>query len=502
MGKIDFLMVNPPIKPIKKPLDYTNTVFKRYRRMKKDFALYLQTGPLLINSILEREGWAVKFFDFSYFESPSSLKETVKRLVRKYNPEKIGAFAYTSTMNGLKKVYELFKNENPNIITMAGGSHVTFLDVESLKEFNGALDVVIRGEGEKSIVELMNKKPMNEIKGITYVKDNKLGKTQDREFLNEEELDKLPIISLNSIPKNEINRFMIFSSTISRGCPFNCNFCSIPKYWRGNLRFRSVKKTVEEIRILNEKYDIMVAFADSNLPIKKNIYSDLVKNLNENIDFKHSITTIFMRSNMVDDERLALTEKLASRHPYLYITIGLENTHPDILKKMNKPSWDIQYQALKKIKAKKIRNSPSWQVGLPGEDVHTMTHNIKMANYLTRARIVDEIMFFIHIPFPGTPIYLNPENYGVKILTKNWDFYMRGGYPPPFHLFDLKSKKITLSNELIWSYFVLMLNINNLNFEQDEDFSITSHIKALENDPRMEYFPFGLNNANIFDDFR
>ncbi|NVM01101.1 MAG: B12-binding domain-containing radical SAM protein [Candidatus Helarchaeota archaeon] len=454
--KKDILFILPPVKPMIRSLDLVYTYFEKISSQNKMKLLPIPNGIMSIGSLLEHEGYAIAYYDFIHFESKKNLSDLIKMLIQKHDPKIVGGYAYTPYINGLKKAFQIFKQINPEIITIAGGPHVTFLDIQTIKEFNGALDVVVRGEGEFTTLELVNKiikgKNYTDILGTTNSKKS----NPRRNLLTDEELANLPAININLIPKSELKKPLYFSIHCSRGCTYNCTFCANPHFWNRKLRFRSINVIIDEIRKLNEKYNVFFDFGDTNLPLIKN-FKELVKEICE-LTFNNSLGMVLMRANLVNDSRLDLLKKMLTDHPKSYITIGVENASDKILKNMRKPSWNIQYTALKKVKKYNLDSIPSWMIGFPGESIETMTHNLKCLNYLNKSNLIQTAICFIFIPTPGTEPFSNPEKFGIKMTTKNWDFFDRAVFPPPYSLINEKGELI-LSNEQIWAYFISIITL-------------------------------------------
>lgn len=454
--KKDILLILPPLKPMFRSIDLVYVYFEKISSGNQLKFLPIPNGIMSIGALLEHEGYAVGYYDFCHFESNQNLKDLIETLIEKYDPKIVGGYSYTSHLNGLRKVFHTFKQISPEIKTIAGGPHVTFLDLQTINEFNGDLDVVVRGEGELTTLELVSNvvkgKPYDTIRGTTNArKQNPM-----RKLLSEEELMNLPPINLDLIPKNELNKPLYFSIHCSRGCPNRCSFCAESHFWCYKLRVRSVNTVINEITMINDKYNVFFDFGDSNLPIIKS-FDDLTNQISK-INLKNSLGMVLIRANLVNDARIDSLKKMLNDHPKAYITIGVENASDKILKLMRKPSWDIQYSALKKIKENDFNSIPSWMIGFPGEDLETMTYNLKCLNFLNENNLIQTTIFSIFIPTPGTEPFFNPEKYGIKIHTLNWDFYDRAVFPPPYSLID-KNGRIILSSEQIWAYYISMLTL-------------------------------------------
>ena len=512
MTSIDGLFFIPPVKPIPRPFDLTFSFFDRMKAKNKENIFTIQAGALAVINFLEVNGYNIKFFDFNQFECKESLEETIKNLIQKYDPKIIMAYSYTATIPGLKKALEIFKKINPNIKSIAGGPHVSFLDVETLIDFNGFLDFIVRGEGEKTILELFNSlfkksnRKLTDIKGITYLINDKILKNEDQMLMSEEELKKLPTVNLKCYPKSEIrNKLLYYAINISRGCPYDCTFCTNPRFWK-KLRYLSNKKVIDDINHLGEKYRIIFDFGDSNLAINKKLFSDFVIQYKKDVSQKNNFGMILVRSSLADDDRMRLIKSFTDDHKLSYITIGIENSHPHILKLMKKPNWDVQYNALRKIKQYDLRSIPAWIIGLPGENTNTMVYNLKMLENLNKKQLIDATILSIFTPYPGTPPYMEPEKYGVKIHHYDWEFYDRAVYPPPYSLFDIKTGKISLTSEQIWNYWLLMITTqkkwqSKVTEVEKRNIYFKNFLKMLNENPILNLTNPVEGKINIFNDY-
>ena len=79
-------------------------------------------------------------------------------------------------------------------------------------------------------------------------------------------------------------------------------------------------------------------------------------------------------------------------------------------------------------------------VGLPGEDIEAINENIKVFRRITKEKLYDFSFPKFFIPYPDTDIYLYPEKYNVKILTKDWSEYHRWSLPRPIEITGMKDE--------------------------------------------------------------
>lgn len=150
--------------------------------------------------------------------------------IRKEIPDFIGITTTTCLFNEAKKLAGLVKQVNSKIKVIVGGIHPTSLPNETLKECND-IDVVCRGEGEFTMLELAQGKKLERIKGISYRKGKKIIHNKARELI--QNLDILPFPARDMLPMNayysagakKLPSDYILSS---RGCPYSCIFCLHP----------------------------------------------------------------------------------------------------------------------------------------------------------------------------------------------------------------------------------------------------------------------------------
>jgi radical SAM superfamily enzyme YgiQ (UPF0313 family) len=498
--------------PILRPLDIVYPLFERVQ--KSEDLVPLQLGLLSIAGYLLKEGFDVQYHDLCHFEGVPSqkprLRVTLDHLLKKYDPAIVGLTSYTSNFNASLKVVALLKEINPNLLICVGGPHVTFLDKYSIEESGNRIDVVVRGEGERTMHDIVqcNKKgkPLEEnVRGITTNKK----RTPDQALLSNEELNKIPPLPFELIPKKERRKTIYLPLNATRGCSYRCTFCTNPIFWGHTVRFRNPESIIREILIAEELFPkMMIDFTDTILPAKVNHFEELVNQYTTSV--KTPVLMALTRANLTDNKRLKLMKTLLGDKGYL--TIGLENGNPRILELMHKPTWDTQLTALKNIKEFGIRSIPSWMVGFCGEDRLTMQENMDKLECLYKNQLIDSVIIFIWIPIPGSLPFRNPKEFGLKIHTINWDFYDRAVFPPPYSLFNPKTGEKTLSSLQIWSYYLDMIYLQKAWSEKmgksekrrgPKEKMVQPHqfIRAVSKNPEYLYFnPTGESNLTVYEE--
>ena len=176
----------------------------------------------------------------------------------------MGFSVCTSSYNNALYLSTLVKEVNYKIYVVMGGMQPSSLPREVLK--NNAVDIVVRGEGEETTLELLRaikeKQDLNKIEGLALRIGDEIIETPDRPLIGN--LDSLPFPAYHLLAMDKytlpasrrITRKRCGSLVTSRGCPYRCLFCSHNSIFKGKLRFRSPENIIAEIRQLVEIYNI------------------------------------------------------------------------------------------------------------------------------------------------------------------------------------------------------------------------------------------------------
>ncbi|MHB9095774.1 MAG: B12-binding domain-containing radical SAM protein, partial [Eubacteriales bacterium] len=202
--------------------------------------------------------------------------QQIKERITLSNPDIVGSTAYTSSINDAMEVLRTAKEVNPQIITLIGGIHANFCYEELLRGYPDALDIVVRGEGEVTVPELMevlvgvphpadrrgfpSDTGLSKVLGIVYREDGKVRVNPPRPFA--EDLDSL-IPAWDLVDWADYSFYVMPGSRLgivnsSRGCVNECSFCSQQKFWHRSYRERKPEKFVEELEYLRDTYGVNV----------------------------------------------------------------------------------------------------------------------------------------------------------------------------------------------------------------------------------------------------
>lgn len=188
--------------------------------------------------------------------------------INAFKPDLIGITCVTSTFYLAKRLAGLIKEQYTQMKIVIGGPHASALPLETIA--NECLDYLVFGEGEYTFVELVQGKPLSEIKGLAYKVNGKIVVNQPRDLV--ENLDDLPLPAIDLLPDVKsyhpqvvsYRRRPCFSMITTRGCPYFCQFCDHSVFSR-KYRAHSPERVFAEIKNLIEKYGVReIKFLDDN----------------------------------------------------------------------------------------------------------------------------------------------------------------------------------------------------------------------------------------------
>lgn len=398
----------------------------------RDIGYYQPLGILYVATFLKNKVSDIKIKvidaaspDMSYFDLENRIKI--------FEPDVIGISTYTNTFIDTLNITMIAKKINPDVHINLGGHHLSYFPKETLS--HKSIDSIIIGEGEKIFSDLIGglikKTKIEEIEGV-FTRNN-LNKIEGygNKYLNN--LNELFYPDRNLL--NEYKYYNVLTldkkmTTIisSRGCPFQCNFCSLG---RVPYRVRTSKDVVDEIEYcLTQGYNDFF-FAEDTFNINNKKVQDfcneiLLRKLNIRWCCKARVSDL-------DSETLKL---MAISGCYL-INFGVETGSDTGLKMLKK---GITTDQIKKVfdlcKKVKIKTMGYFMIGHPFEKCKKdVKKNIKFLFSLNP----DYININTVNPAPFTPLFdegvkkglLDYESWknmvltGKKFIPKNWEEHFK-----------------------------------------------------------------------------
>ncbi len=289
-----------------------------------------------------------------------------------------------------------------------GGPHVTFLPNEALQHCHFA----VRGEGEKTLLELLDAlndggKPYG-IKGVSFWDGDGIVHNQPRPLT--QDLDALPFPDLSLICGHQ--RITATPIMTSRGCPYDCTFCSVTEMFGHRFRRRSVEGVIDELRSHRPS---SVFFYDDIFNADTNRMAALLERMVQ--EGLKPYWSAQCHTHLIVRQRHLLP--LMRRSGCYALYLGFESVSPETLQEYNKRQTVEEIrEAVELLHRHGILVHGMFVLGADNDDKKTVGETVRFA---LRHRI-DTAQFLILTPIPGTRLYQNLRDKG-RLLIRRWEFY-------------------------------------------------------------------------------
>jgi len=366
--------------------------------------------------------------------------DDLKRHIESIEPDVVVSSALaTCNTYTIIRTLDIVKKIDPQIKTVVGGQHFTALANESLESYS-EIDFIIRGEGELTLVDLLQDieqgRPFVKVDGISFRHGDKIVHNRPRALIDN--LDDLPFPGYNFIENNMDKyhfKMMAHSNAgyamveASRGCSHKCTFCSQWPYWRGRWRTKSPKRIADEMEYIYNEYNISFLWlTDDNLGLGKRI-SDLCNELIKK-GVSDSITWFIQARSDDIVKHKKILPKMRRAGNY-WVMAGLErhddktitNYHKGIKPNDSKLSMDLLKE-----------NGIFAQATLIMGDRSDSHNSIQQLRDFVNNVDPDLAIFMVLTPFPGTDLYKTAIEKG-WLEEDNWANYdMAHAVMPTEHL--------------------------------------------------------------------
>lgn len=328
------------------------------------------------------------------------LWNEVKSTIAEYQPTVVGISAKSQNFLSACIVAKLTKETNKEIIVIVGGPHPSMAGPDILNCSD--IDVSVKGEGENTIVELLNsiadRKKFDSIDGIFYRMEGQIVETAPREYIID--LDSLcfPYESAPEVLKDydQYPHTAFQNVFATRGCPFNCFFCGSHMIWSRKVRFRSPENVIREIIGLQKLGLSSIHFEDDTFGINKKNISDLCNALIVNCPGLRWSCELHVK--LVDEQTISLMKAAGC---YL-IQVGIESGNNEILREMRKNiTIEEAITACKIIKKYNMKLVAFFIVGFPKETEDTLSDTVAAMKIIKH----DVLAYSIFTPYPGTEMF-------------------------------------------------------------------------------------------------
>lgn len=388
-------------------------------------------GLAYIAAILRRDGYSVSILDAAA-EGWKNIKAFDERRdyngmdykqigeeIRKRRPKVVGITNnFTVQKDSAFKIAKIVKEIDPNITVVIGGSHVTVAPKECA--LNDSIDYAVFGEGEITVVELMNclvgggeLDELKKIRGLAFRDGSSVFVAEPRS--HNLELDLLPYPARDLLPmgiyfeaskSKRANRDMSgpWATVItSRGCPFNCIFCSIHLTMGRRWRSRSPENVIGELKELAEVYGVrQLDFEDDNISCDRRRMGELCDlMLKNNLHFEW-YTPNGVRADTLDENLLRKMKASGCRELWFAPESGSQRVVNEIIgKRIDLKVIERMVELCTRVG---ISSNCFFVIGFPGETKEEILETVDFARKLSR-KGADNFMFSIATPLYGTRLY-------------------------------------------------------------------------------------------------
>ncbi len=393
-----------------------------------DDRVFMSIGILKVAAVLEHSGFKVEMLDLSGI---NNYEDTIRDYIRLSNSRVICLTSTTPQIVAATNICQVIRKLNPDVKLILGGPHITLVNASykkevsiglngrasnELKRLSDIFDVLVAGDGEKSIfMALRNDSPK------LIDADN----PKSSLFLTNSDLNALPFPARHLVDVDSyhytIEDRRALSLITQLGCPFKCGFCggrTSPSFRR--TRIRSIKSVLSEVVHLHKKYNVtgfMLYDDELNVNPKMTDLMNAISTAQNDIGVDFRLRG-FIKAQMFNDEQA----KAMYQGGFRWILCGFESASPIILSNIDKKSTkEDNTRCIKIAKRNGLKIKALMSIGHPGESEETIMQTYK---WLLEVK-PDDFDVTLITPYPGTPYYdlarQSPDNKHIWIYTCNGD---------------------------------------------------------------------------------
>ncbi len=346
----------------------------------------LPLGMYYLGAALLEAGHEVELADWhQVFADPAAVERTLAQ----FEPDVVGVSIFHANRWGGLDVAEYVKQTRPDTHIVFGGVGATFLSRLLLEHFS-CVDTVVRGEGERTFLALLDRLERGEdlagLAGVSY-RDIAGAVVENEDAPLIEDLDSLP---------NPAKYYTYQHVALTRGCPGTCAFCGSPRFWGPRVRFHSAEYFVDQLALLRTKGVRFFYISDDTFTVRKSVVLEVCRLIHER---RLDITwAAISRVDRVDEVILTAMRRAGC----IQISYGVESGSDKIRRALNKRQTNEQIErAFALTMAHGILARAYIIYGCPGADEESLAEDIELLNR------VGPLVALFHVlqVFPGTALY-------------------------------------------------------------------------------------------------
>ncbi len=376
-----------------------------------------------------RNAERVRLYDLATFRQPLAR---LRGILDAERPDLVGISTTTPQMPTALQIARYAKRRLPGLQVIFGGPHPSALPVETASEAD--VDFVAVGEGEETMLELVQGVPLPDIRGLVWRTQDSLAQSAIRNpqsaiVVNPprpliEDLDSLPFPAYEDLPLRKYSFAASPEPTIwvltGRGCPYTCAFCASHVIFRRRYRLQSIPRVVDQIEHLRRTYGIRtITIGDETFTIDARRVRAFCDELSRrHLGVKWTCAT---RVDLIDEPLL----RHMKRAGCFCVEIGAESGNDEMLQRMQKRITTDQVRrfcaAAKRVGVMVLAD---FILGHPYETMQSARDTISFAGSLP----LDLVQMARCVPLPGTKVWdIVKEGRVARSLASNWLDYRRYG---------------------------------------------------------------------------
>jgi radical SAM superfamily enzyme YgiQ (UPF0313 family) len=318
-------------------------------------------------------GHEVKVMDLVLYKP--RIRQPLEKILGEFRPQVVGLSAMTFQFATLLKLARLVRRFDPGIKIVAGGYHPSLMARELSPEDLACLDFIVRGEGEATFPELVaalerSQPDLDGIAGLSFRQGDQWRHNPDRPLLDLDQV-RLPRRQTRLADGFYFLDMSMDVAETSRGCPYNCKFCSIQRMYGNTYRRYAIPRIIEDLQAIRRRGTKSVFFADDNITHDNDHFRQVCRaivqhGLND-MCYLTQVTAVGIAQN---PELVAEMDRANFR----IIFVGFESMEPAALREMKKPtSPAINRQAAALLRQHKMAIIAGVIVGYPDDDRESVT---------------------------------------------------------------------------------------------------------------------------------
>jgi len=370
--------------------------------------------------------------------------------IKRNNFDIVGLGAMTIEYKKAILLSQEIKKIRPRLPVIIGGVHISTLP----HSFHLIFDFGVIGEGEKTLLDVLKLynqekslpiKKLRKIKGLVFREENKIIITKERLLI--EDLDDLPVVDRSLINKKYFDFYPLttwgefgreFPILTSRGCPYQCIFCSTKKFWK-RVRYHSIDHVVDDVKDLIENYGVTyIQIWDDLFTINKQRLREMALRFKEEGINKKVKFNCQPRANLIDEEMCQILKALNVR----IVMFGFESGSEKTLNFLKAGTVKVSQnkKAIKLCVKNGFKVQGSVIFGVPGETVKEMKKTIDFLKFALKSG-VERLWSFVLTPFPATIIWEIVKKRGKVADNMDWEILSHQGIDNPLCLDENISKE-------------------------------------------------------------